>query len=363
MFENKFNSKKVDPLVEAAKSAMELGQVRRDAIAAVNEEFGVYSRNAVVREHLAAYDARVEEAYKCAMKEGEKMADKDYDGDGKIETSKKEVWGSRLRAAKASGKYKGPVDEKKMWEGSGVSGEDPGMEVAKQAGARQQAQTPPSTPARTGNAAGDTLSKAVREDTLDEVSLKTKISAYRQRSKLNKYPDVHYGDDEQGSDHAERVSGRENKTLQHIGKRHGAKGVEAAEKAASHKKTHHPASWGSDPTSHKARWDLKTKKSGPNKGKLSKSDQEGLKRIHQTKLSKIKGATKPHLPEGYELDEAKYSAKAARHGEDIGKPGKSFKMIAKKAGERYGSEERGKKVAGAILAKIRAKHMKEEESF
>ena len=72
MFENKFNSKKVDPLVEAAKSAMELGQLRRDVIAAVNEEFGVYSRNAVVREHLAAYDARVEEAYKCAMKEEDK---------------------------------------------------------------------------------------------------------------------------------------------------------------------------------------------------------------------------------------------------------------------------------------------------
>jgi hypothetical protein len=60
------------------------------------------------------------------------------------------------------------------------------------------------------------------------------------------------------------------------------------------------------------------------------------------------------------LKEAKYSAKAARAGEDIGKPGKNFEMIAKKAGERYGSEERGKKVAGAVLAKIRAKHMKEE---
>ena len=63
------------------------------------------------------------------------------------------------------------------------------------------------------------------------------------------------------------------------------------------------------------------------------------------------------------LKEAKYSAKAARAGEDIGKPGKNFEKIAKKAGEKYGSEERGKKVAGAILAKIRAKHMKEEEQL
>ena len=135
----------------------------------------------MVREDLAAYDAAIEEAYKCMkegkplspkqekmaaiagdpkkidsadlaalrsgkkmdekkMYEGKKLADKDYDKDGKIESPKDEVWGSRFRAAKAAGK---------MEEGSAVSGEDPGMEVAKQAGAAQQAQTPKSTPAPT----------------------------------------------------------------------------------------------------------------------------------------------------------------------------------------------------------------------
>lgn len=58
---------------------------------------------------------------------------------------------------------------------------------------------------------------------------------------------------------------------------------------------------------------------------------------------------------GHNLIEATLSAKAARAGKDIGKPGKMFSKIAKEAGERYGSEERGKKVAGAILAKMRAK--------
>ena len=63
-----------------------------------------------------------------------------------------------------------------------------------------------------------------------------------------------------------------------------------------------------------------------------------------TKLSK----------EEVELDEkAGYSAKAARAGKDIGKPGKMFAKIAAKAGKRYGSKERGEKVAGAILAKLR----------
>ena len=58
-------------------------------------------------------------------------------------------------------------------------------------------------------------------------------------------------------------------------------------------------------------------------------------------------------------EKAGYSAKAARAGKDIGKPGKAFGMIAKKAGERYGSAEAGKRVAGAILAKLR----KEDEDW
>jgi len=75
------------------------------------------------------------------------------------------------------------------------------------------------------------------------------------------------------------------------------------------------------------------------------------------KVTKAKG----HIPgytyseEAEQVDEASYSAKAARAGKDIGKPGKAFEKIAKEAGKRYGSKERGEKVAGAILAKLRAK--------
>jgi hypothetical protein len=56
---------------------------------------------------------------------------------------------------------------------------------------------------------------------------------------------------------------------------------------------------------------------------------------------------------GEDADE--YSAKKARAGKDIGKPGKQFSKIAKSAAERYGSKEKGEKVAGAVLAKLRAK--------
>ncbi len=47
-----------------------------------------------------------------------------------------------------------------------------------------------------------------------------------------------------------------------------------------------------------------------------------------------------------------YSAKRAAAGKDIGKPGKNFSKIAKKAG----GGEKGKRIAGAILKKLRAKN-------
>ena len=70
--------------------------------------------------------------------------------------------------------------------------------------------------------------------------------------------------------------------------------------------------------------------------------------------------TEQDLAESLEEAKMDYSAKKARAGKDIGKPGKMFGKIAASAAKRYGSAERGKKVAGAVLAKLRAKSMKEE---
>ena len=42
-------------------------------------------------------------------------------------------------------------------------------------------------------------------------------------------------------------------------------------------------------------------------------------------------------------------AKKARAGKDIGEKGKNFEKIAKSATKKYGSEEAGKKVAGAVM--------------
>lgn len=43
--------------------------------------------------------------------------------------------------------------------------------------------------------------------------------------------------------------------------------------------------------------------------------------------------------------------KKAKKGEDIGKKGKGFEKVAKKAAKQYGSEEAGKKVAAAAMWK------------
>ena len=84
------------------------------------------------------------------------------------------------------------------------------------------------------------------------------------------------------------------------------------------------------------------------------SDEDQRKDL-QRKMGLPQTGKKPTSEEVETVDEASYSAKAARAGKDIGKPGKNFSKIAKSAGKRYGSEAAGERVAGAILAKMRNK--------
>jgi hypothetical protein len=84
-------------------------------------------------------------------------------------------------------------------------------------------------------------------------------------------------------------------------------------------------------------------------------DEEEMKKGKKSKKSEEDDEDEEDEEDGEDLEEASYSAKAARAGKDIGKPGKAFAKIAKSAAKRYGSKERGEKVAGAVLAKLRAK--------
>ena len=71
-------------------------------------------------------------------------------------------------------------------------------------------------------------------------------------------------------------------------------------------------------------------------------------------------APKSRLAESLDVAEAGYSAKSARAGHDIGKPGKNFAKIAKSASAKYGSKAAGERVAGAVLNKLR--HPTEESA-
>jgi hypothetical protein len=419
MFENKFNSKKADPLVEAAKQAMVEGQIRRDAIAAVNEEFGVYNRNAVVHENLSAYDARIEEAYKC-MKEGEKwegskedkdedkklakkhgmtmkqwekseadkkhdkkekmdeakkLADKDYDKDGKIESPKDEVWGSRFRAAKAAGKMEEEqIDEVSLAKASKTA-------RLRNIGAERDAHASPydysphiDVQKRKAYKTVDRIEKKHGSDVAKKVAGKMNKDTYDVWG--GKFDEKKMWEDEQLDEVSKKLLRRYVNKATPEGRKRGksirlamdkiyGKGIardpdpkvvakeEHLDEAVSRKHFQQVADLIKGHESQEKRNELATHHAGI----FSKQNP----RFDHGRFHKAAGSTAHEAPK--KMEEEKYSFKAARSGEDIGKPGKMFSKIAKKAGKEYGSEEKGKKVAGAILAKIRAKHMEEQVSL
>jgi hypothetical protein len=101
------------------------------------------------------------------MFEAAKKAKKDYDGDGKIESEKDEVWGSRFAAAKKAGK----MEEANI---------DPVITGSSSVTKSKTGYVDPSTPKvpyselpKPGNAAGDVLSKA--KNALDKTGVKEDV--------------------------------------------------------------------------------------------------------------------------------------------------------------------------------------------
>ena len=102
-----------------------------------------------------------------------------------------------------------------------------------------------------------------------------------------------------------------------------------------------------------------------NEAKKLVGGQVKLDKNHNGKLDsqdfKMLRGQKPVKEDSEQQDEATLSAKAGRAGKDLGKPGKNFSKIASFAGAKYGSEEAGKKVAGAILAKMRREETEQQD--
>jgi hypothetical protein len=90
-------------------------------------------------------------------------------------------------------------------------------------------------------------------------------------------------------------------------------------------------------------------------GGIDPKDVQIVQTTAQTSTQPAAGATgqAPTGTQPMKEKEGDYSAKKARAGKDIGKPGKQFSKIAKSAGERYGSKAAGERVAGAVLKNLR----------
>jgi hypothetical protein len=72
--------------------------------------------------------------------------------------------------------------------------------------------------------------------------------------------------------------------------------------------------------------------------------------LKEPQIDTMMGVTQPE--DTANMDEKKLTKPELEKGEDIGEPGKGFSKIEKAASKKYGSEEAGKRVAGAILKKI-----------
>jgi hypothetical protein len=71
----------------------------------------------------------------------------------------------------------------------------------------------------------------------------------------------------------------------------------------------------------------------------------------KTKIKEMIGLAEPKSGMGEKKDKMVDEARFKK-GTDVGEKGKNFAKIEKSAAKRYGSEEAGKKVAGAILKKV-----------
>ena len=127
---------------------------------------------------------------------------------------------------------------------------------------------------------------------------------------------------------------------------------EPMKSAAKSAKKHEPADIDKDAVAKRKR--LQALKDKQEDERAEKDDRDTKSSSRVVKGRAYGGAAQKDDEDKDDLEEVSYSAKAARAGKDIGKPGKAFAKIAKSAGERYGSKERGEKVAGAVLKKLRA---------
>lgn len=386
MFNNDFKNLGKSSLAEAAKTAMQDGDLRRQAETHVNEEFGVYSRNAVVREHLAAYDARLEEAYKC-MKEGRPLdpvgkEDGDVDNDGDKDKSDKYLLKRRAAIGKAMGK-------RNMEEGAMDAGSMEGSKSVTKSAPKEDPSTPKSYPgAASSVAAGQRVSNAKASVTPIKEEKTGLVTAGKVKKKLvgseprhanpgaikSPAPGIQPIKEAWKSFKAEKKALKEAKKCMkedfygsydysNLNESYASFIAEAINTYGLSEE--HPVATVENLETFNEAY-IAAVLSEAEKCECEKAEKyEKKAEKHKKKMKELKKAKKAvenEVEDKDELKEAVYSFKAARAGKNLGKkgPGTGFKNVAQKAAKQYGSKKRGEAVAGRVLANIRAKHMKEE---
>lgn len=331
-----FGTTKKDPLVDAVAKVMKENETRRQVECSLNDEIGIYSRNVLTSQQKPEYERVLAERTAIALNEELKgnQTKIDANHNGKVDGQDFKI----LKAKKGQMEEENESAEKKMEKG----------EESKEASSMEEE-------VEQINEIGDTpkgraaLGSYVKKASHDVATKSAATGRYAERA--NKVKDEtkkgDYSNYQQGKKDDATADKMFNKSWK---RREGiAKAVDKMTKEDIQ------IDEVLDSKMKKLSYVMKAKKS------IKNSDPKDIKQANDiaNRVIGVKRVMKKLTKEGAELDEAKYSAKAGRAGEDLGKPGKNFEKIAAKAGKEYGSAESGKKVAGAILAKMRAKHMKE----
>jgi len=323
-----FGNNKKDPLVDAVAKVMQENQLRREVERQFNEDLGIHSKKALPFEKHAEYDRVLAEKTQQALSEGysmkkealhpnqqklnvhepekDELTAKDF---AMLRAKKKQMDESDDMGPSKAKSKKAPTYRHKTSGKEIVSTKNPGdeWELVKEA-------APPMPPRRPQPGDIEGTAGTLKKDGKDYIAPETRNNPHMQASDGPSQADKKALDD---------------------------KIKEIMKEASEDQKKNNPMVFRDKKRDNPMVFGDKKKNNPMVFGDKKKSNPL----VHK---------------EEAELDEASYSAKAARAGKDIGKPGKMFAKIAKSAGEKYGSEERGKKVAGAVLAKLRAKKMEEE---
>lgn len=310
------------------------------------------------------------------------LANKDYDGDGKIESPKDEVWGSRAKAAAKAGKPFGKTEKtvEGAWDdmmadvkkragpqpsgGAGIKKghryggsaqkvdndeTDSDEKVKKlQKAKRVKEENEPAENGMSYNELLDLVTDAMVREYADENAVPVKD--LRVLPTIAEFTEDHVPDmiDSIGFSKGAEVAKRAKAAYENLSDEEFNQFITDINEVFTDKASKR---WGINlrdenvDTAIRDLWRLRNQKIDHGKS-LTPEQEEEMKSamdLINSSIGKMEEST------------GDYSAKKARAGKDIGKPGKQFSKIAKAAGKRYGSKERGEKVAGAVLKKLRAK--------